>query len=195
MPRPLAIEILDAIASTYRGHRAHVEGPTEDRSFDVGEVSRLDIAGPFDVAVRTGSPPVLSASGPGRALDHISVEQDDDRLFIGCNGECDDVSITVTLPHLAAIRTSGSGGVSVDRVDGDLFEFASSGSGDLSLDEADVQQLKLSASGSGDIRVDKLRAGDVEAALMGSGDLSLDAVEGSVFRLSMNGSGDAHIEE
>jgi hypothetical protein len=53
MPRPLAIEILDAIVSTYRGHRAHADGPTEQRDFEVGEFSRLDIAGP-------------SKSGPAR---------------------------------------------------------------------------------------------------------------------------------
>ena len=114
MPRPLAIEILDAVVSTYRAHRVHADEPTEERGFEVGEFSRLDIAGPFDVEIRTGSPAAVSASGPDRAIDHISVEQDGDSLLIGCAGECEDVTIAVTVPNLAALRISGSGDISIE---------------------------------------------------------------------------------
>ena len=196
MPRPLAIEILDAIVTSYRAHRSHADddGPTIERDFEVGEFERLDVAGPMDVEVRTGASPSVQASGPEWALDNLRVEQRDDRLLIGCEGEIDaDVTVTVTVPHLAAARLSGSGDVSIDRIKGDAFECSTSGSGDLSVDEIDVQTLKLSTSGSGDIDIDKIRAADIETAQMGSGDLSFDAGESAVIKLAMNGSGEAQL--
>ena len=198
MPRPLAIEILDAIVTSYRAHRSHVEddGPSIDRDFEVGDFEQLDVAGPMDVEVRTGAAASVQASGPEWALENLRVEQQDDRLLIGCEGDINsDVTVVVTVPRLAAARLSGSGDVSIDSIKGDAFECSSSGSGDLSVDEIDVQTLKLSTSGSGDIDIDKIRAADVETTQMGSGDLSFDAVESAAFKLSMNGSGDAHIDE
>ena len=138
MPRPLAIEILDAIVTSYRAHRSHVEddGPSIDRDFEIGDFERLDVAGPMDVEVRTGAAASVQASGPEWALENLRVEQQDDRLLIGCEGDIDsDVTVVVTVPRLAAARLSGSGDVSIDSIKGDAFECSSSGSGDLSVDE------------------------------------------------------------
>ena len=146
MPRPLAIEILDAIVTSYRAHRSHVEddGPSIDRDFEIGDFERLDVAGPMDVEVRTGATASVQASGPEWALENLRVEQQDDRLLIGCEGDIDsDVTVVVTVRRLAAARLSGSGDVSIDSIKGDAFECSSSGSGDLSVDEIDVQTLKL----------------------------------------------------
>ena len=118
MPRPLAVEILDAIVTSYRKGRNHQDvRPTEVRDFEVSDFERLEIAGPFDVEVQIGAAASVQARGPEWALDAISVEQDGERLFIGCDGECDgDVSMTVTVPQLSALRVSGSGDVSIDRI-------------------------------------------------------------------------------
>ena len=166
MPRPIAIEILDAIVTSYRAHRSHVgdDGPNIERTFEVGEFERLDVAGPMDVEVRTGSSASVEASGAERAIDKLRVEQQDDRLLIGCEGDIDaDVTVLITVPRLAGARLSGSGDVSVDRIKNDSFECSSSGSGDLSIDEIDVEKLKLSISGSGDVDIDKIRAAEFEA--------------------------------
>src|SRR6476659_1636663 len=107
MPRPLAVEILDAIVSTYRSHRA-ASGQQVDRSFDVGEFDRLEIAGPFGVEVRTGVAPSVTACGPEDALDCLSVEDADGRLSLGCDGDCDaDVTVTVTMSELLGLRMTG----------------------------------------------------------------------------------------
>ena len=183
MPRSLAMEILSALASAHRAgaHRDH-DGPDGEREFKIGEFERLEVAGPFDVEVETGGSPSVRASGPEWALENLSVEHEDDRLFIGCDGDCDgDVRIVVTVGQLQAVRSSGSGDISIDRIKGELFECTSSGSGDLAIDEIKVDRLKLSAAGSGDIRIDKLRATEFETTLMGSGDLSVVAVESAEF--------------
>ena len=138
MPRSLAMEILSALASAHRAgaHRDDEDGPEGEREFDVGAFERLEIAGPFDVEVQTGGSPSVSATGAEWALENLSVEHEDDRLFIGCNGDCDgDVRVVIIVGQLQALRSSGSGDVSIDRIKGELFECTSSGSGDLAIDE------------------------------------------------------------
>jgi hypothetical protein len=96
MPRSLAMEILSAIASSARNH--HADGPDAERDFEVGEFERLEVAGPFDVNVQTGGSVGVHASGPEWALDNLRIELEDDRLFIGCEGDCDgDVNVSVSV--------------------------------------------------------------------------------------------------
>ena len=151
MPRPLAIEILDAIVSSYRSQRMHAhehenDAPTEERDFEVGEFTSLELSGPFDVEIRTGESASVHATGPDWALDSLAVEHKGKRLFIGCDGDCSsDVEIVVGVQDLHALRMTGSGDVSIDSVKGERFECASSGSGDLEVDEIDVRTLDLAA--------------------------------------------------
>ena len=190
MSRSIAMEILSAIVASGRaGARRDHEGPVEDRTFEVGAFERLEIAGPFDVEIDTGADSAVRATGPDWALDNLSVDHDGDRLFIGCDGEVDDVRVFVSARELRAVRTSGSGDVSIDRIKGETFEYASSGSGDGSIGEIEAERLNVSASGSGGIRIQKARGDHLEASVIGSGDLSLDAAESAEFKLTMNGSG------
>jgi len=197
MPRSLAMEILSAIASASRTRRSGDDGPDLERDFPVGEFDRLEIAAPFDVDIETGGAANVHASGPEWALDSVRVELQGERLFIGCDGDCDgsDISMSVSVPALRGLRMAGSGDVSVDKLTGDAFDSASSGSGDLSIESIDVRSLKHSSAGSGDVSIDWIRSDQVEVAIMGSGDLSVDAVDSAEFRLTMNGSGDSRIGE
>ncbi|HEV8407174.1 MAG TPA: DUF2807 domain-containing protein, partial [Sphingomicrobium sp.] len=124
MSRSLAMEILSAIASSARqGRHREEDGPDADRDFEVGEFEAIEIAAPFDVDIRIGGGASVHASGPENLLEEILVEVHHDRLFIGCDGDCDaDVQVSVTVPRLRSLRTSGSGDVSVDKVKADDFE-------------------------------------------------------------------------
>ena len=91
MPRPLAIEILDAIVSSYRSQRMHAhehedDAPTEERDFEVGQFTSLELSGPFDVEIRTGESASVHATGPDWALDSLAVEHKGERLFISWDG-------------------------------------------------------------------------------------------------------------
>ena len=124
MPRSIAMEILSAIVEVSRAanqnrhhdhhhrhredddEREHEDGPIEHRDFEVEQFDRLEVSGPFDVEVETGAEPGVRASGPEWALDNLSVEHDGDRLFIGCDGEVDEVSVFVTVRELRSVRSS-----------------------------------------------------------------------------------------
>src|SRR4051812_24365238 len=108
MPRPLAIEILDAIVSSYRSRRNDEdEGPLVDCEYEVSQFTHLELSGPFDVEVRTGVSPSVEATGSEAALDRLSVEHEGDRLSIGSDDSGGgDVHIVVGVKELRALRMS-----------------------------------------------------------------------------------------
>lgn len=62
--------------------RAEDGGPTVQRSYQVGNFQRIEVAGPYDVDVRTGAKPSVSATGPEKLLEQLVVEVKGDRLVI-----------------------------------------------------------------------------------------------------------------
>ena len=82
MPSSLAAEILGAIATGLRNRGFEDTGPRANRDFEVGTFDQLDIAGPFDIEVRTGEEHGVEAEGPDEALQSLSVTTEDNVLVI-----------------------------------------------------------------------------------------------------------------
>ncbi|HEU5482774.1 MAG TPA: hypothetical protein VFU80_06770, partial [Sphingomicrobium sp.] len=51
--------------------RAEDGGPTVQRGYQVGPFEGIEVAGPYEVAVRTGAAPSVSASGPEKLIDRL----------------------------------------------------------------------------------------------------------------------------
>jgi hypothetical protein len=179
--------------------RAEDGGPTTTRSYQVGGFERIEVAGPFDVQVRTGSAPSVSASGPSKLLDRLVVEVKGDRLVIHTKerrgffnwGSHSNGSATlqVTVPSLSGADIAGSGGINVDKVKGDSFKGAVGGSGDLTVDSLEVQSLSLSIAGSGDIRAKSGQAAQADYNIAGSGGIDARGIRAAVAKASIAGSG------
>jgi hypothetical protein len=179
--------------------RAEDGGPMTKRNFQVGSFERIEVAGPFDVQVRTGAAPSVSASGPSRLLDRLVVEVKGDRLVIHTKerhgffswGSHSNGSATlqVTVPALSGADIAGSGGISVDKVKGDSFNGAVAGSGDLTIESLEVQSLKLAIGGSGDIRAHSGQAAQASYDIAGSGGIDARGIRAAVAKASIAGSG------
>ena len=189
------------------------------QNYGVSSFSKMRIAGPFDVHVHVGGSPSARATGPKEALDRLSVEQNGDTLVVKTlpggwggwpGGSQGKVVVEVAGPALGAVAVTGSGDVTVDRVQGDALDLALSGSGDLSVGTIDVGALSAvmtgsgdmslagkartasaTLTGSGDLKADALVSDDAQAKLIGSGDLSLGARRTA--RVVLGGSGDITI--
>lgn len=190
-----------ALATAGCGHsRAEDGGPTVQRSYQVGQFQRIEVAGPYDVEVRTGANPSVSATGPEKLLEHMVVEVKGDRLVIHperrggwfnwggfhTNGSA---KVAVTVPSLSEAVIAGSGGIAVDQVNGDQFEGKVAGSGDLSVGTLDVQSLKLSIAGSGGVKANAGQAKRAEYSIAGSGDIDARGVRGETAAAQIMGSG------
>ncbi len=201
MRKSIAAAIAAASAATSACGHVHEEGagPSVSRNYQVSNFQEVEVAGPYDVTVRTGGNPGVSAQGSQKLLDRTVVEVQGDKLVIhpeehhsffnwsfGSHGKA---SFTVTVPQLAAATIAGSGDIRVDHVRGDRFEGTIAGSGGLNVDSVEVQALKLSISGSGSAKAAAGKAQSAEYSIGGSGDIDAGAVQLQQAKVSIAGSG------
>lgn len=181
--------------------RASDGGPIVQRSYQVGAFDKIEVAGPYDVEVRTGSAPSVSASGPEKLLERLVVEVKGDRLVIhpeehhglfhweSFHGSA---RLTVTVPSLTEAAIAGSGDITVDKVAGDAFAGKVGGSGTLDLESLQVRSLEFSIGGSGDIRAKSGQAQTAAYKIAGSGDIDAGGVRTEAAVATIAGSGSIH---
>ena len=180
-------------------HRSEDAGPTVSRNYQVGNFQKLEVAGPYEVEVRTGAKPGVSARGGEKLLSQTTVEVQGDKLVIrpqeqrhffqwsfGSHGKA---HFTVTVPALNAATIAGSGDIDVDKVQGDSFEGMVAGSGSLAVTNVDVQALKLSIGGSGDAKASAGKAQSGEYSISGSGGIDAGGIHTQQAKVSIAGSG------
>lgn len=195
-----------AITAACTAGHAEGAGPDVSRSYQVGNFDRIEVAGPYDVTVRTGANPSASARGPEKMIEHMVVEVKDGRLMIhsrdtrGFNfhwGRSGNVEVTVTVPQLAGAEIAGSGDIRVDHVRGDHFAGEVGGSGSLTLGAVEVKSLKLAIGGSGDIKAGTGSSRMAEYEIEGSGDIDAGGLTARAAKVSIAGSGStrAHATE
>ena len=192
------IALAAALAAAACGRtQAQDGGPTVQRNYQVGGFQSIEVAGPYEVEVRTGGAPSVSANGPEELIERLVVEVRGGRLLIhprkenGVNWSSskETARIQVTAPMLRAAAIAGSGGIRVDKVSGDSFEGSIAGSGDLRLESINVQSLKLAIGGSGDVEARSGQARNVEYSIAGSGAIDAQGVRADTASVSIAGSG------
>jgi hypothetical protein len=187
-----------AAAAGCTPHRADA-GPTVSRNYQVANFQKLEVAGPYEVEVRTGGNPGVSATGGEKLLSQTTVEVKGDKLVIrpeeqhhffqwgfGSRGKA---HFTVTVPQLNAATIAGSGDINVDKVQGDAFEGTVAGSGSLGVGNINVQALKLSIAGSGGLKAAAGKAQSGEYSIGGSGDIDAGGIQTQQAKVSIAGSG------
>jgi hypothetical protein len=172
-------------------------GSLVDRNYEVGDFQEVEVAGPFDVTIRTGASPSVRARGNEKLLERLVVEVKDGKLRIHPRKEhgwfggwhvSGKGEIAVTVPSLRAASLAGSGGINIDKVQGDRFEGQIAGSGDLRVASVDVANLKLGIAGSGGVHVGgKARLAEYEIA--GAGDVDAESLASETLKVSIAGSG------
>ena len=117
------------------------------------------------------------------------------------------VRVSVTLPRLVALATSGSGDMKVESFTTPSLQLSISGAGDAKLNQLNTDELsiriagsgdvsgsgkatklKIGISGSGDVQLADLAADEVSVKIAGSGDAAVNA--GKTLDVSIAGSGD-----
>ena len=200
MRKSIAAAVIAACSATSACGQMHGEGagPTVSRNYQVGNFQQIEVAGPYDVTVRTGSNPSVAGQGGQKLLDHTVVVVQGDKLVIhpeehhswfnfGWHGG--KANFTVTVPQLAAATIAGSGDIRVDHIQGARFEGAVAGSGGLHLDSVDVGQLKMEIGGSGSVKAGAGKAQVADYSIGGSGDIDAGAIETQQAKIAIAGSG------
>jgi hypothetical protein len=194
-----ALIAASATTSACGQNRSDDGGPTVSRNYQVGNFQEIEVAGPYEVDVRTGGTPGVAARGSQKLLERTVVEVRGDKLLIrpqeqhgffhfgwSTHGKA---SFTVTVPRLSGATIAGSGDIKVDKVQGDRFEGTVAGSGGLNVAAMDVQSLKLSIAGSGGVKAGAGKAQSAQYDIAGSGDVDAAAVHTQQTKVSITGSG------
>jgi hypothetical protein len=202
MRRPFQVLMVAAASAAIAAcgmNRSEKGGPETTRAFPVGDFSSIEVAGPYDVHVRTGGKPGVSVKGPEKILDRMVVEVDGGELQIRSKktglfgnkswGGHSSVVVEVTAPSLEGAAIAGSGDMTVDKVKGAEFKGAIAGSGSLSVGAIEVEKLKLSIAGSGDINAAG-KAAEAKYSIAGSGSVKVPKLDSQALKVSIAGSGD-----
>ena len=196
-----AIVPMIAVSALLAGCHARGEeggGATVSKNYNVGNFQKIEVAGPYDVEVRTGSNASVAAQGSEKLLDRTEVEVEGDKLVIRPEHQGGwfhfgwshhgKAQFVVTVPQLNGATIAGSGDIHVDKVSGQDFEGAVAGSGSIDVASLTVQQLKLSIAGSGGVK----GAGSAQSAkydIAGSGDIDAANVQTQSLEATIAGSG------
>jgi len=202
MRKAIAAAVIAASAATSACGKVHAEdgGPTVSRNYQVGSFDQIEVAGPYNVQVRTGSNPSVTAKGSQKMIEHLVVEVRDGKLAIHSEKQKGwfhtgwnfrgNVDVVVTVPQLRGASIAGSGGIKVDQIKGDTFAGEIPGSGGLDVATVDVQTLKLAIAGSGGTKIGSGRAQSAKFEIAGSGGINAGGVQAQTADVSIAGSGD-----
>jgi hypothetical protein len=171
------------------------------RNYQVGNFQKVELAGHYDVEIRTGGPVSVAAQGPQNVINRLVVEVDGDELKIHPKSDAgwfhfgghpfsrDPVHVVVTVPTLTGATLAGSGVINVDKVQGNDFEGTVAGSGQMNLTDVDVQSLKLDIAGSGSAKAGQGKAQSAKYGIAGSGSVDAGAVQTQELKVEIAGSG------
>ncbi|WP_375271912.1 head GIN domain-containing protein [Sphingomonas sp.] len=167
------------------------EGTGATRSYAARDFTRVSIAGPDDVEVRTGAFSVRAEGDPA-VLDRLVIQRDGTSLRVGRrNGMTwnkGKARVIVTMPAIEEAAISGSGSFRIGNVDGQRFRGAISGSGNIAVEAMRAGEVEFGISGSGNVTA----AGQAQALtvrIAGSGDVQARGLTAARATVSVAGSG------
>jgi hypothetical protein len=149
-----------------------------ERRYSVTDFDRIQIEGPYEVTLATGSSSSARASGDAGGLERVAIDVQGRTLRIrpdrsGWGGYPGDpagiVRIALTTRALRAATLVGAGSLAIDRARGLKVELSVSGSGTIALAAADADALVVGLLGSGTVSVGG-KARQLRATVQGSGD-------------------------
>ena len=198
-----ALIVAAAATSACGQDRSENGGPTVARNYKVGSFDQIEVGGPFNVEVRTGANPSVSARGPQKMLDQMVVEVQGGKLVIRPERQKglfhsgwhfrDTVEVTVTVPMLRAAAIGGSGDIKVNKVKGQAFDGSVAGSGSLDVGSLELQSRNLAVAGSGAAQARAGRAQSASYEIAGSGGIDAKGVQAQTADVSIAGSGNVAV--
>lgn len=196
-----AAAVLESMNEDDRGHEVVVirDGGDTERTYEVGPFEQIASVGPQDVVITYGEEFSVRAEGPSGELRDLDVSTDNGTLTIKPRGSFDfdwesdsQATFYITLPRLESVVLTGSGDMTVDRVEGDEFTALITGSGEMQIAGIKVDRAELAVVGSGTLTAwGTARAAEV--SIGGSGEVDADGLSSEDADINIGGSGDVEM--
>jgi hypothetical protein len=180
------------------GNSVKGNGQRTTQSRQVGNFTKLGVAGNFDVVVKPGAGFSLSITADDNLLPLIETTVSDGELLVAVHNDKNirsnsAITIVIGMPQVQAISSRGSGKIVAEgTVSGiNLLALAIAGSGTIEL-AADCPTVEAEVTGSGTLTLrGKCRL--VKANIAGSGEIKSDQLKAETANVNIIGSGDATV--
>jgi len=172
-------------------------GPPVSQTRDLGSFNRLEVSGDLslDISLLNRPDPGVRITAGTKAIDRIKTEVVGDVLRVSTKSRgltigpdpLGDVSISLGVPALLALRVDESADVNLSGLSAKNFELRVDGSGDVKA-RGRVDDLEMEVDGSAETDLKDLATQNASVRTDGSGDVGLRVARS--LELSVEGSGD-----
>lgn len=171
-----------------------------DRTFKVGSFKSIETSTVVNFKISQGNKTSLSLRAPSNLIDYITVKVEDGVLRVDAkkgkrfHNPGDKFNMTVTVPTLNAITTTGTGDIKFSGKfkTGD-FKATSSGTGDIDMPDFLASDLYITSTGTGDVDFN----GSVNSASItssGTGDVEFTSSKCERLTGTTSGTGDIELK-
>jgi hypothetical protein len=174
-------------------------GPIETQERTVGSFTKVRTEGDIDVIISQNALQKIVVSDYSNLINDIETIVVGDELFIRYRNN-KSVSnskskVTITMPTLNAVYTSGSADINVNGafVVANTFAATTRGSGDIVLNAITAIDFNVIVVGSGDVSVTNSTTKNTNINIDGSGDVNAFGLQADNATVEVRGSGDAEV--
>lgn len=172
-------------------------GNIHEEKRSMGSIHGVKTSGSIDIEIKSGDEYSLIVEDDDNLLPYVLTGVDNGILEIryknGYSIMNDHAKVTVTVPSLDRIATSGSGDITSEgsiKSNGPMV-LSTSGSGNISV-QLDAPAVQVTGSGSGDISLSG-RTRDFDCNVSGSGNIKCAGLKSENADIRISGSADAYV--
>ena len=168
---------------------------SEKRS--ISDVYSIKTSGSIDIEINISDNYSMVIENDGNLISYMITEVSNGVLNIHYKNNYsivnDHAKVTVTVPSLHKLTTSGSADIIGHTIikSENNFDITTSGSGNIDL-EVDAPAVKAISSGSGNVTLSG-RTKDLDCTITGSGDVKCGNLKSENTNINLSGSSDAHV--
>lgn len=172
-------------------------GNVREEKRPLSNIRGISTSGSIDLVIDSGDSYLLSVQDDENLLPYLVTEVNGGELNIhyknGYSIMNDHAKVTVTVPTLDRITTSGSGDVSTNGIiqSNNEIDLKTSGSGDIKAN-LNAPSVKVTGSGSGDIELSGMTK-NFDCRITGSGDIKCSNLKSENVVIHVAGSSNVHV--
>lgn len=165
--------------------------PAAEKRYAVQDFDRVQVFGPFSVAIQTGRATSVTAMGDQQALDAVSVVSSGGVLTVQTIAKARSAwkdephaaaRLVVIMPQLKGVRLLGTGKIAATEMRGISNDISLSGGGQINVAKLSSDTATIYLSGSGRIVLAGM-AKNVNVNVSGSGDLDATQLSASDLKI------------
>lgn len=157
-------------------------GSTITETRNIPAITSVQLEGSAEVEIMQGNVQTVTVSGYENLVPIFITQVNNGNLVLRFedpyyNVRRNNIKVTIVVPDLLAVRSNGSGQISISNFLNKInFNASINGSGNITVNNSSFSKMVLDVNGSGNIKAYGCTAGDTEAEIHGSGNIEITCI-------------------